>query len=88
MCGLHAGGGVDSIVTPDVGSAGRARHHAALGRATRDLLADEAQGAERMAVQARRRAEERFDTVQLAAELERWLSELRARRAASSRRRP
>jgi glycosyltransferase involved in cell wall biosynthesis len=72
----YEGGGVDSIVTPEVGRL-VPRDPSALGRAARDLLADEARRRE-MAERARRRAEEHFDTVRLAARLENWLTGLAA----------
>ena len=50
-------------------------HPARAGDAARDLLADEGLRL-RMAKEARQRAEDRFDTVQLAEELELWLGEL------------
>ena len=74
FCVAYAGGGVDSIVTPDVGTLS-ARDPLALGRTIRELLEDEPRRLE-MAARARRRAEQRFDNVRLVAELERWLSDL------------
>ena len=73
-CVAYAGGGVDSIVTFEVGML-VARDPTVLGRAVRELLTDAPRRTE-MAARARRRAEERFDTVQLAAELEQWLARL------------
>lgn len=76
-CVAYEGGGVDSIVTPEVGTL-TPRDPEALGEATRELLGD-APRRGRMAERARRRAEERFDTVRLAADLEGWLEGLVAR---------
>ncbi len=75
-CVAYAGGGVDSIVTPEVGML-VPRDPAALGKAIRELLEDEARRS-RMAGAARRRAEERFDTVELAGTLETWIRGLSA----------
>jgi glycosyltransferase involved in cell wall biosynthesis len=74
-CVAYEGGGVDSIVTRDVGIL-TPRDPADLGRAVRQILEDEPRRSS-MAAQARRRAEEHFDTVQLGAALESWLHELK-----------
>lgn len=76
-CVAYGGGGVDSIVTPDVGVL-TPRDPVSLGRAIRELLTDEPRRLG-MASRARLRAAEHFDTVQLAAELEDWLVGLTAR---------
>ena len=78
-CVAYEGGGVDSIVTPDVGIL-VSRNPTALGRAIRELLTDEPRRLD-MADRARRRAEKRFDTVQLAKVLEQWLAEIGRRPA-------
>lgn len=70
----YEGGGVDSIVTPDVGCL-TTRDPRTLGTAVRELLADDARRRE-MERLARRRAETHFDTVRLAATLDDWLSGL------------
>ena len=73
-CVAYEGGGVDAIVTPDVGVLCQ-RDPVALGRSVRQLLEDEPTRG-KMALQARRRAEERFDMAGLGVELERWLATL------------
>ncbi|MBT8335909.1 MAG: glycosyltransferase family 4 protein [Gemmatimonadetes bacterium] len=73
-CVAYEGGGVDSIVTPDVGVLTQ-RDPEALGRGVRRLLEDDRKR-ESMEVNARRRAEERFDAVELGAQLEDWLAGL------------
>jgi glycosyltransferase involved in cell wall biosynthesis len=79
-CVAYAGGGVDSIVTGDVGVL-VPRDPTTLGQAIRGLLGDETRRLD-MAARGRRRAEELFDTVRLAVELERWLARLAERPAA------
>jgi glycosyltransferase involved in cell wall biosynthesis len=73
-CVAYQGGGVDTIVTPDVGIL-TSRDPSVLGQATRRLLQDEPRRVE-MAQKARRRAEEKFDSIELASRLEAWLGEL------------
>jgi len=73
-CVAYEGGGVHSIVTPDVGILS-SRDPAVLGRAVRDLLTDEARRGE-MALRARRRAQKLFDGTRLAERLEAWLGEM------------
>jgi glycosyltransferase involved in cell wall biosynthesis len=73
-CVAYEGGGVDSIVSREVGIL-TPREPVELGRAVRRILEDEPRR-RRMAVAARRRAERRFDTVQLAETLEAWLKRL------------
>jgi glycosyltransferase involved in cell wall biosynthesis len=67
----YSGGGVPSIITPDVGLLTE-RNPAALGRAIRGLLEDGGRRAE-MAVAGRARAERLFSYPELTARLERWL---------------
>jgi type III pantothenate kinase len=70
-CVAYAGGGVPSIVTPDVGLLTE-RNPAALGRAIRELLEDGERRA-RMAAAGRSRAERLFSYPELTARLELWL---------------
>lgn len=70
-CVAYEGGGVDSIVTPDVGTL-TARTPGALGRAVRALLSDTPRR-DRMAAEARVRAQDRFDAENLTSILDEWL---------------
>jgi glycosyltransferase involved in cell wall biosynthesis len=73
-CVAYEGGGVNSIVTADVGIL-TPRDPVELGRAVRGLLSDEP-ARRGMQTAARRRAEARFDAVALAGELEICLRKL------------
>lgn len=75
-CVAYGGGGVDSIVTPEVGRL-TDRTPGALGMAVRDLLTDEP-GLREMSVRARERAEQHYDAIALGATLEGWLRQLAA----------
>jgi len=70
----YGGGGVDSIVTPEVGVL-VPRDPASLGQAVRELLTDEPRRLG-MVGRARRRVEDRFEAARLAARLEQWLNGL------------
>ena len=71
----YEGGGVGSIITPEVGRCAD-RDPEALGAAVRDLLTLSAGERETMAAAGRARAERRYDYHHLVAVLEAWLVEL------------
>ncbi len=70
----YRGGGVDSIVTPDVGILTE-RDPKALGEAVADLLTDESRR-QTLALAGRLRAEEHFGSAKLGGRLVAWLEEI------------